>query len=318
MKAYLCQKEISYNAIFYSAYKALLVFELILDSPKTLEQLQDIICEKTFIKKKISKDTLRLYINTFEKAGCKVIRQLTKEKHREYSYFIPQNPFYPQIKDIQVKRFFEVYDMLFYNLPFTQVIELEKFVKKLLTKFENPKFEIFYQKHSLLHKLNFDLLIELENHCSNNDLITILYQSPRSGEKEMKVIAQNIKIQNYKVYLQGYGLDYEQDGIFLVERILGITDYIPGDKVSHKTENPLKIIYELYDSSVPLLENEKLLENTDDKRIIEHSTTNKVLSNQRFLELSDNCKILEPKAYKEEFIHILQSMKEEYLHGKKQ
>ena len=127
MRQYINTKEVSYNAIFYSAFKALVVFNLLLDSPKTLDQISDFLSNLPHIKSKLSKDSLRVYINTFKKAGCTVEKKLTKAKRREYAYFIPENPFRPTINKIQAKKLFEIYEFIMYNLPFEELLNTDLF-----------------------------------------------------------------------------------------------------------------------------------------------------------------------------------------------
>ena len=63
----LTAKDVSYNAIFVSAFKALVIFELLLESPKTLDEIQAYLKTIPHIKANLTKDTLRIYLKTFQK-----------------------------------------------------------------------------------------------------------------------------------------------------------------------------------------------------------------------------------------------------------
>lgn len=316
MRQFLNTKEVSYNAIFYSAFKALILFELLLDSPKTLEQISDFFSQLPYIKSKISKDTLRVYINTFKNAGCNVEKKLTKAKRREYAYYIPDNPFRPTISKNQVRRLFELYDFIMYNLPFEELLNIELLLKKIDIYFKDKIFFEFYEKHSLLKDFDVKLLEDLNQCCKENALVTVLYESPRSGFKEIPIIAYRMKVQNYKLYLEGFGMEYKQEAIFLVNRISQITNVVPGEEIELPEEKLLTIVFELYDPNVVLSECEEVLsERNGDIRIVKHKTNNKVLTIHRFLQLGDACKILEPTEFKEEFISALKSAREVYLNG---
>lgn len=315
MRQYLITKEVSYNAIFYSAFKALIVFDMLLQSPKTLDQISDFLTKLPYIKSTISKDSLRVYINTFRNAGCNVKKELTKAKRREYAYYIPENPFKLTVSELQAKKLFEIYEFIMYNLPFEELLNVDLLFRKIN---DNSKDEIFYnlyEKHSLLKDFDTELLMELEQCCKENALVTVLYNSPRSGFKEIPIIAYKMKVQNYKLYLEGFGMEYKTEGIFLMDRIIKITNIIPGEEVEMPQENFFDIIFELYDPTAELTECEEVISEKGEIRTVRHRTSNKVLTTHRFLQLSNSCKILEPAEFKNEFIATLKSAKEGYLYG---
>lgn len=307
--------DISYNAIFLSAFKALLVFELLIESPKTLDELRNKISALPFIKSEISKDTLRVYMYTFENFGCKIERTLCKGARRKYNYFIPENPFMPNISNEQTQRFFEIYDMIMYNLPFESLFLIDLLAQKIDTCCSNEAFHSAYKNRSIMVNFDKDLIKELIRCCEENALVTVLYNSPRSGEKEISIIAHKMKIQNYKLYLEGFGMEYKQEAIFLVNRIIKITNVVPGESIELSDENFFDITFELYDSNIELLPCEQLISEKKGIRVVKHKTSNKVLSTHRFLQLEDSAKILAPEDYKAEFIAKLKSVKEVYLYG---
>ena len=315
MRQYINTKEVSYNAIFYSAFKALVVFNLLLDSPKTLDQISDFLSNLPHIKSKLSKDSLRVYINTFKKAGCTVEKKLTKAKRREYAYFIPENPFRPTINKIQAKKLFEIYEFIMYNLPFEELLNTDLLLQKFDFHFKDESFHELYLQQSLLKNFDLNLLKQLEQCCQENALVTVLYNSPRSGFKEIPIIAYKMRVHNYKLYLEGFGMEYKTEGIFLMDRILKITNIIPGEEVEMPQENFFDIIFELYDPTAEIMECEEIISENNDVRTVKHRTSNKVLTTHRFLQLADSCKILGPVEYKNEFIAALKSAREVYLYG---
>ncbi len=309
------KKDVSYNAIFLSAFKALIVFELLLDGPKTMDEICQFLSSLPYFKSNVSKDTIRIYINSFKIAGCVVEKKLTGQKRRQYAYHIPENPFKPTITKRQAQRLFDIYDIIMYNFPFDEFLKIDSLIRKFDKSFKDENFHELYEKHSIIKDFDIEILNELENCCKENALVTILYNSPRSGKKEIPVIAHKMLVQNYKLYLEGFGKEYNQEGIFLVSRIEKIIDVIPGEHVEMPNANCLEIIYELYNPQIELQANEEIISQNALTRKIKHTTTNKVLSNHRFLELADNCKIIEPAEYRAEFINILKCTKEMYSYG---
>ncbi len=308
--------QIRYNAIFHSVFKALLVFEMLLEGPITLDEIQRKLSEYKNFKSDISKDSIRVYINSFKSVGCTVKRQLTKEKRRQYVHFIPDNPFRPSISATQIDQFFNIYDIIMYNETFENFLQFHQLTKTLDECFKNDDFHEKFLKHSLIENLDFQLLKDLNKCCQNKELVTVLYSSPRSKEKEIPIIAHNMVFQNYKLYLAGFGKEYNQDAIFLTDRIIKITNREPVDDKESNPNNKFEIVFELYNPSTELLENEEIISQTETTRTVLHKTTNKILSTQRFMQLASTCKIISPQEYKEFFISHLKSTAKVYTNGK--
>lgn len=306
---------LSYNSIFQSAFKALIVFELILESPKTLKEISDYLNKLPYLKNKVSIDSIRTYINSFKTAGCNVERKINKGQKREYTYHIASSPFCPTISDSLAKHLFDIYDIVMYNLPFPDLLRVDRFLKKFVEESKSAFFAELYEKHSCIKNFNDDLLKELQNCCEENSLVTVLYESPRSGKKEIDIIAHNMKIQNYKLYLEGFGMEYKQEAIFLVSRISKITNIVPSENIELPKENFFDITFELYNPEVELLAQEELIAEKSGVRIVKHTSSNKVLTMHRFLQLEESAKILSPKDFRAEFIKMLRATREVYANG---
>lgn len=316
MQQFLKTKEVSYNVIFHSAFKALIVFQLLMESPKTLDQLCEALKKTPYIKPTISKDTLRVYINSFKIAGCNVVKKLTKEKRREYAYFIEENPFRPIISEEQATKLFDIYDIIMYNMSFEELLNVDLLFQKFNLCLKSAYFTELYEKHSLLKDLKFDLLRTLEQCCKDNSLVTVLYKSPRSGFKEIPIVAHKMKIQNDKLYLEGFGMEYKEEAIFLLNRIEKITNIVPAEEINLLKDNAFNIVCEFYDPQTQLEDNETVIDAGINTRTVLHKATNKLLSIQRFLQLADSCKILEPLEFRTEFINALKAAKGIYEDGK--
>ena len=316
MQQYLKTGEVSYNAIFYSAFKSLLVFDLLLQSPKTFAQIQLHLSKLPYINANISQDTLRVYINSFKKAGCVVEKKLTGEKRREYAYFIPENPFCLKITSAQIKSLFEIYDMIMYNLPFDDFLKVDLLIRRFTENIKNEEFLKTYEEHSFLNGANMELLLTLQQCCKEGAQVTVLYNSPQSGKKEIPIITKRMIFKNYKLYLEGFGREYNEDAIFLFERIVKLVEVIPAEEIDTPECLYFDVEFELFNKNIPLLDNEKIKEQKGGKLKVVHKSSNKKMSMQRFLQLGQNAKIISPQEFKNEFISTLKATKEVYANGK--
>ena len=312
MKNLLKSKEVSYNAIFFSAYKALAIFKMLSESPKTQDEIINGIAALPFVKSSISKDTLRAYFKSMEQFGFVISKELTHKSHRQYTFSIVDSPFRPKINKIQIKRFFEIYEMLMYNSTFKEFIDVDVFCRKLDKILQNSDFSEAYQKHSILKNTAVETLYSLQQCCEDNSVVTVYYDSPKSGKKNISIIAHELIIQNYKPYLKGFGLEYNEEAIFYLNRILKIVSIEPRENVNIPEKSEKTIIYELYNPKIDLESNEELISDDGKVRVVSLSADNSILSLQRLMQLGTDIKIIAPEIYKKNFIEILKAIKEVY------
>lgn len=302
----------NYNSIIFSVYRSLVIFNLLSLAPHTMQEIKDALDAIPFFKSGMKDDNLRIYINSLIASGCTVEKKLTRNKHREYTYYISETPFKPVISKSLTDEMFELYDICTYNMPFEKFLGIDLFYRRLAKYLDNEYFLEQYNEHSKLQKFDTGLLKVLVECCINEDIVTVMYASPHSGIKEMNITAQEIIMKNYKLYLKGFGREYREQAIFLIDRIMNIVKISPNDGNDKNNALP-DMIYELYDFDEPIDENEELLETNAQYRLIRRKVKNKLLTFQRIFQFGSSCKIIAPELYKQEMIKTLTSMKEVYV-----
>ena len=70
MKEFLKTNTITYNLISFTGFKALIIFSLLLESPKSYDEIIDYFANHDYIKETISIDTIRVYLNSLKRIGC--------------------------------------------------------------------------------------------------------------------------------------------------------------------------------------------------------------------------------------------------------
>ena len=80
MKEFLKNQTITYNLMSFTGYKALILFSLLSEGPKSYREICDYFVNKTYLKESISIDTLRVYINSLKRIGCEVKRIRGEDK----------------------------------------------------------------------------------------------------------------------------------------------------------------------------------------------------------------------------------------------
>ena len=314
MKEFIKNQKVTYNLMSFTGFKALLIFSLLTEGPKSYEDISNYLYNHPYLREKISIDTMRVYINSLKRLGCEVKR--VKGDDKISRYVITAHPFELKLTQEQIQSIIKVYKSIEKNRDIKELIAMEHFFEKIGAYIKNEEFVANIKKISMLKDINLELLEDLVDCCDKKEQIVITYNSPNSGEKEIELIADKIETSNGKIYLYGFGFEYMQYGSFLVSRIKQINE-IKLYKTIPDTLKEFKIIYELECSpnNIQLDENEKILETNNNKTVIEMNTSNDFLARQKLLEYGPLCKILEPESFKNDFVQILKDMKAGYYCG---
>lgn len=309
MKEFIKSQKVTYNLMSFTGFKALVIFSLLSESPKTFEEISNFMLTHPYLREKISIDTFRVYINSLKRIGCEIKRTRGDDKISRYE--IVSHPFELTLNEEELNSIKKVYKSIVKNIEIRDLLNLEKFFEKIGNTIGNQDFINTIKNISMLKDINVNLLNELIKLCENNCQVTIDYNSPHSGNKIIDVITDKIEIHNNKIYLFGTGLEYNEYSKFLVNRINQIKAVKNSDVPNIYT---LKVKYKLQcNPEIFHAEpNEKVLENGNDYIISEITSSNKFSLVQKFLEYGSLCTILEPENFKHEFVELLKQMKDGY------
>ena len=310
MKEFMKTKKVTYNLMSFTGFKSMLLLSYLMEAPHSYEEIKKYFIENEFIHESISIDTLRVYINSLERLGCEIKRGKKAEGSK---YRLIKHPFELKITDTQIKSLIKVFKSLTKTIDVEDLLSVTNFFEKISQGITNPDLKLTLENIPPLKKLNPKILEILINACRRNDELTILYNSPASGAKEIDVLAEKLTVANNKVYLKGISPQYKDTKVsFLVSRIME-PPVIKLVKTIRQDIEPLIIGCEIYDTNLPLKENEKVISQDDEKRMVEITSDNKFLTLQRILSMGSSCKVLYPESFKDEIYSTLKKMKEEYI-----
>ena len=312
MKEFIKSQKVTYNLMSFTAYKALLMFELLSQGPKSFEQISDYFFNHPYLRERISIDTMRVYINSLKRIGCEIKR--VKGEDKISRYVISSHPFELKLSPEQIRVVIRVYKSLVKNIDIKELYSLESFFEKIGNYIKDDEFIADIKKIAMFGETDKELIKDLIDCCDRKDQIIVQYNSPRSGIKDIEIIADKLDISNGKIYLYGTGFEYGQYSKFLLSRIKCIKE-IKAEKTLPVSLNYLKVRYELISDNPDLSEDEVVINQNGNKYLVEVNTTNKFLLTQKLLEYGPSCKILEPEDFKAEFVALLKDMKAGYYCG---
>ena len=125
MKQFLKDQKITYNLMSFTGYKALILFNLLTEGPKSYNEICDYFMNHPYLREKISIDTLRVYINSLKRVGCEVKRFRGEDK--ESRYVILSHPFELKITPEQMQSIIKIYKSLVKNIDIKELLSLENF-----------------------------------------------------------------------------------------------------------------------------------------------------------------------------------------------
>lgn len=308
MQEFLTNNTVNCNLMSLTGYRTLVILTALMESPKSNAEINDCLLHNQYIKEKFSSDTLRIYINSLRAIGCE-ITQANKSSDKKYKLI--SHPFAYDIQKSQIKALAKLYKNSYEKLDIREVIAVEKFFNKLAESVQSETTKEQLKNITLLKHIDTELLNDLIVHCKNQNQITFLYNSPKSGPKEIELIADKLSFKSEKLYLWGKNLTHKQYSYFALERIIKICSI----KIfKTKEEFPITtVIYELKNHPDYIPEpNEKILERVNNKLKIQLTSENEFSVIQRILSMAEDCQVIEPETFKTGIINKLRTMEKAY------
>jgi len=299
--------------ISVTAFRIISILNMLLNNSCNDEEINSQLKRDIDNARDLSKDTICIYLNTLRVLGCDITRPA---KNNNYKYILKSHPFKLSLEKDEIETLVEIRKYISTLCDWKAAIEVDKLFSNLLDYFstDTKNFFISAKKTSLKREINsenfFHEIKQLENYCKQNKVITLLYNSPESGEKNITIMLDKITMENGAFYLWGYNEELESTMYLRVDRIVDIKSV----NLHKKNIKPKSILvkYKLKGCcplSCGILENESIIEKTSDNElIIEAVVTNKFNFFQKILSYGDKCTILQPAEIKKELISKLKNM----------
>ena len=311
MKEFLKTNTVTYNLMSFTAFKSILLFILLIEGPKSYEEMQNFFKNHEYLHECISIDTLRIYLNSLKEIGCEISKKTIDGTTR---YWINSHPLALKFDEKQIKSIIKIYKAISKNIEVRDLIALQNFFTKISQYVENEELKLKLQNISPISNIDYQLILDLLKYAQNNTEINIYYNSATSGKKDITILVDKIFINNSKLYISGINSEYDTYSNFLVSRIIRINSVNLKEKTLSTPEFTVGYQYTKDDNeNFKLLNNEKIIKDKNNVLIIEITSKNKFEITQRIMAHSLKCKVLYPQDYKEHIISTLKQMKEGYI-----
>lgn len=306
-------EQINPISINLTGIRLLVIFSLLLESPKAAEEINEYFEKNNYPKECFSVDTLRNDINALRAAGCEITRA---DKTNCYKYKLLSHPFELDIDETATESLSRFYKKAYPHLNLTQLMNFEDLFNLLALYTKRDLISEELKGISLLKSIDKELLKTLIKAEQNKYVISFRYKSPTSGILEYKFKLCYLNFRSEKLYINGYNITYNNKFSFLpVSNIISpITIHIDDKQIN---TNEIKVLYELKNEAMANFQenfNEKIIEKYSNKIIVEHIAYDFFELNQKILEYGPNCTVISPKEVREYTISTLKQMYEIYKH----
>lgn len=311
MKEFLKHNTVTYNLMSFTGFKSILIFSMLLDSPKSYKEIQEAMENHKYLHESVSIDTLRIYLNSLREIGCEINRKTINGVPK---FYIDRHPFELNFSDAQIKSIIKIYKAISKSIDVNDLISLQQFFEKISKYITNEKLKETLGKISPLNNIKPELIQDLMTYAQNNTEVTIYYNSENSGKKNITILVDKLHINNSKLYISGFNSEHNTYSSFLVQKIISVVSVNIKNNTLKIPEITVGYLY-LKDENedFELLNGEKIVNSDNNKLTIEITSANKFEIMQRIMSHSIKCKVLYPEDFKSEVIANLKKMKEGYL-----
>lgn len=302
-------EKIDFSQLSMTGVRALVFLGLLIESPKTFNEIREYMILYKLMTESNSEDILRIDLATLKAIGCDITRSSVSNG---YKYILKKHPFCLRIPEDEVLALKKVYNYIKQDADLDLVMQFDKLFKKIAFYICDDESREAILGISILKYYNTELIEELIDDCINKRIVEIAYKKPTSAvETQRQILAQKVVYKNDKVYLYGHEVDLDKPIVLNLRRIVNILSRRKSDKNFEPSGFKIKfILKEIKQSDLEI--NEEILEELSEGHLIEGVYHNEFIAAQRVLSFGTRCIVVEPEDFKQKIIQKIKEMRRNY------
>ena len=304
------QQESKKTWISLTGYRTLYVLKLLLEKSRTIDELVELLRANQYTNKSLSKDTVRITINTLRAAGCE-ISGLNKESN--YKYILYSHPFVLNFTSEELDALVKLRKNASDNLSWKKILVVNELFDKIFALTKNENQIDLIDSAKIFADISKDVLDELVNPNVLNKRMTIKYLSPKNGDEIFDIIVGNISFSDGKLYLSCFNYKYNSKSLLNIERIKEVVSISMAEETQQ--QYLYEVEYELFGDSFSLYEKaeyETIIETKDNSLIIKALVDNEFTFIQRLLLFGADFRIISPDSFREKLVNKIKLIQRGY------
>ena len=303
------------SGVSKTGYRALFLLRLLLESPKTRDELIERFSKDSVIAKDLSKDTVTNTVNLLRMAGCIITRP---NMRTDFRYVLREHPFSAKLSKFDVKCLQALRNGII-SLGDWQLIEsvnaLYGKIVKLTGDAQSHNELIYNQPLNIVDK---KVLYDLVRYAKVKKTVSVLYDSAANGIEHLEFIPDFIQFENEKLYVWGYSYKYKNIGYLRVDKIksVDIINFSDNSRILGKYFAQIpRVTYKLSGYAAYMFKEDrlqKIIDKNDDHIVVEATIYSEFNFVQKLLMYGYDCEIVAPTEFREKFVSIIREMRAPY------
>ena len=297
--------------ISLTGYRILLILSALIQKGHTVKELIEILSNNEFTNNSLSKDTIRVAINTLKNAGCNISRPT---KANDYKYELISHPFTLSLSENELNIFLRLRNKMINEMDWQEVFELNALYEKIISLTFNEEQINLTKETAPFAEVEKSILQEISNPQIIGKKVRIIYDSPQFGDEEIHIIPQKLSYENAHIYLWCYSFKYNKNSLLSIERIKKIVSYGISKQIE-STKVLYDVIYSLTGKAINTFEAkefEEIIEKKENEIKILAHVENEFYFIQRILLFGADFKIISPDFFREKLINKIKLIQKGY------
>lgn len=299
------------ESLSLSGYKILKLLEALSENALDEKEINNLFLNDNLIKKEVSNDTIRLYINTLKKIGFKIAKP---SKSNSYKYTFEYNPFGFHLSGGENEMLSTLIKYLAKINDWEFILEVDEAFREL-QKLSNSQKQHILSSLTNITGIDKKIILQLQKHCEKKHIVNISQKSLTSDEvKQYMILTDEMFVENEKLYIWGYNFKQNEMQYFRVDRICKIKKIGMNENVTPFLKKPTAT-YKLKNSLLKTFkqdENQRIISKNSKEIIIEEEMINKFKFIQKILSYGKDCVLISPKEIVDDLKTMLQAMEQTY------
>ncbi|MEB3286324.1 MAG: WYL domain-containing protein [Vampirovibrionales bacterium] len=208
----------SVNSTAYRIFKMLVWLS---EKPLSVQALNECFLADPAIGKKLSSDSIWLYINTLKALGCDIIRPMRSNGFR---YELAYHPFGTVFEPGQLDLLVSLKKLLETHAPHQTAVHFDRFIRAIIKHSAQQEQEAFLalffkQSRSLDYENNQAHINALQQAIQANKLLSLSYLSPLKGKERFFFLPDGLLYQNGVLYVLGQQQHRAEPAMLRVDRV---------------------------------------------------------------------------------------------------
>lgn len=315
MNVNLIKKEPKEASISKTGYRALLLFRLLLESPKTRDEIIEIFTKDPFIGKDLSKDTITNTANALRDCGCLIARP---NMRTDFRYVLSDHPFAIKISKRHGQYLQNLRKSIISYGEWEKIEQLNRLYIKIAEFAQDTETRDMLLYNRPLKDIDDEILRDVVRYAKSKKTVNFSYNSPKNGIEDLKFIPDFIQFENDKLYVWGYSFKYDNIGYLRIDKIksVNIISFEKNDKIFEEYRNKItKATYSLHDYCAQIFvesEHEKIIKKTKSKILVEATVYSEFNFLQKILSYGPDCALHEPQDLRTKFIDMVKNLRAAY------